>query len=750
MGMKSSNCGRSTVSKAILIGALIVSGNHATAQLRADMGYGSAMLEEAVRLYAADEKQKALEVLGTVNRNDTLYERVLQTRMEIHANLNEFEATKDLALEGIALNGSRAGTFLLMHASVLLDLKQYKEAEAAADIAAKELPGLYRPLHLKALALAGLGDKKAALTLALDNARRFPYRRDAHILLGSIAYNEGNTAEAALALAMAQMVRFEDKVAEDILVYYDAILGDRQKAEPDGYDMRVTGDDFSEELLLIKSKAAMDKKYKVKPDLTYPMARQSHLLFTLVQENKDDQGGYRSLYAPVIRAIMDQNLFEGFVYHCLASSTDPKIKAVAVKNKTKVEDFRVRIGDILRTTMILFADTIGGQELLHRFNNNGDLAAVGTGKPSDRGYIGNWTFFHPNGRRSGVGAYDAQGRMMGTWHNWFDTGVLKSQADLKEGELDGPWITYHPNGARMDSAMMRAGARTGMICTYYMSGGRHRCKTAVDNIWEGPAMEYFQTGALSWEYGMSKDKFDGMARQYYPDGALHYEGEFVAGQRVGTHRNNHPNGKPQDEFTMMEGSANGPFKKFHSNGQVYEEGTMKNDKAVGERRNYDAWGTLVLLDRLDDVGRNQGVREDYNDSGTPHIEFDYNKDLLIRYRYFDRSGKLLGEGTRTRGKFAFKGFHADGEMRVEGTYLDEGAKDGVWKYYFRDGTLESEESHDKGKMVGVAKEYDAAGALEVSKERYDRNGNEYSAIVSFYPSGAKRNEGQRKNGEQDG
>lgn len=85
----------------------------------------------------------------------------------------------------------------------------------------------------------------------------------------------------------------------------------------------------------------MNSKYKVKPDSDYPMCRQSHLLFSEVGKlDMEEQGFYVNFYGPLAKAIMDNGLFEGYIYHCLSSSTLPKVKAVGTKNKSKVDAFR--------------------------------------------------------------------------------------------------------------------------------------------------------------------------------------------------------------------------------------------------------------------------------------------------------------------------------------------------------------------------------------------------------------------------
>src|SRR5690606_32852112 len=156
------------------------------------------------------------------------------------------------------------------------------------------------------------------------------------------------------------------------------------------------------------------------------------------------------------------------------------------------------------------------------------------------------------------------------------------------------------------------------------------------------------------------------------------------------------------------------------------------------------WGAPTHLYRYDDQGRLQGVAEEFNGDGTRSAEFEYNKDLLVRYRFYHRDGRVLSEAKRVKGKFDLKGHHPDGGVRVEGTYLDEGAKDGVWKYYFPDGTLDSEESHAKGVATGTQYHYRSDGTKSGEDVAYERNGVAYQSYTRYYPSGAVRQQGQWK------
>ena len=262
------------------------------AQDHMDRGHGHTVIQDAEALVDQERHDEALAKLATIHRSDSLHERSLLMRARILISQRAHESAEKTCRDGMAMNGEMADLFMLMRTAVLLDLDSLDACVAACDSAIAVLPGNFRVRHVKAMAFAKKGDNKSALRQAMDNVRLFPYQRDGHILLGNMAQSEDRVAQAALAYMMAQLVAFDDHKAEQVLIQYDKCLGGTAEPAREGYDLSMSGDDLDELDLLIKSKIAMDKKYKVKPDLSYPTCRQSHLLFRSLEERKQADPGF--------------------------------------------------------------------------------------------------------------------------------------------------------------------------------------------------------------------------------------------------------------------------------------------------------------------------------------------------------------------------------------------------------------------------------------------------------------------------
>ncbi|MBL7951088.1 MAG: hypothetical protein JNM62_05155 [Flavobacteriales bacterium] len=721
----------------------------AAAQIPQDMAHGSQVWSEAVKLIQDHDTVGAIDALATVNRNDSIYERVLSARLDLLIELKRYAEADEVALMGRALNAERSGRFAIKHVALLFDMEKYPACIAAADSLIAQRPGLLRPRHLRALALAKNGDKQGSLRQLMSNAREFPYNRDAHLLLTSIAAEEGYVALSAMAGAMAQVVRYDDEMASALLTYQDGLLNGTVEKKPSGYDLSITGDDVTELDQLIGSRMAMDKKYKVEPDLTYPFCRQSHLLFTQVAQGSA-KGFYHEFYGPLIKEIMEKDLFEGYVYHCLSSSEYPKVRSVAERNRSKITDFRKAMAAFLQSNYGIRADGADQVRKFHGYNDDGDLSSIGGTNDAATLRTGEWTFYQDNGLLSSQGRYDDEGEEVGLWRTWYDNGMPRSKGEYTNGELDGYVVNYYGNGQVMDSATVRAGKKEGLYTGHRYMGGQAWQKQMTNDMSNGEVLEFHPDGTRKWTYAHLQGKINGPVKQTGPDGAVLTEGTYESDKRVGVYTNHYAGAGRSDEYNFAAGLAQGPYKEWHRNGAVSYEGELVQDKNVGERRKYDEWGMLERVDHFDTQGRMDGIRKEFTPDGALLMESEYSRDLLVRYTYYDRQGAVKSTAKRSQGKFDFHGFYIDGKERVKGTYLDEGAKTGTWRYVYPDGTTDAVENYKDGKEEGDQLRYDGAGALSSKETAYGHDGHEYSQYTRYYPSGAVMEAGQRKGDQFEG
>lgn len=226
---------------------------------------------------------------------------------------------------------------------------------------------------------------------------------------------------------------------------------------------------------------------------------------------------------------------------------------------------------------------------------------------------------------------------------------------------------------------------------------------------------YYDNGLVSSEGSMNNGKPDGYWKTYYDDGGLKTEGN----------RKNY--------------LLDSLWKFFRSDSTLEREITYREDLKWGEERVFTDKG--VLSHRVSwERGVKQGVTRYYYPDGGLHKEInfvnnkeegrglEYSKSGEIITLLTYRNGFLYGEERINRSNE--KGERAGTWLtwwtpgsvaRTEG-YYTAGKKNGVFKYYKKDGSLERLETYDMDQLVtddknnfilDIRREYDETGKVRV-------------------------------------
>ena len=125
------------------------------------------------------------------------------------------------------------------------------------------------------------------------------------------------------------------------------------------------------------------------------------------------------------------------------------------------------------------------------------------------------------------------------------------------------------------------------------------------------------------------------------------------------------------------------------------EGEYKSDKKVGEWFYY--WPLSKQIQ----------VFEKYYDNGKLEIKKEFTKqNKMIRSFNYDKDGNLNGH---------YKDSHGNGELRARGN-MKNGRMDGVWYFYYIDGTQEYTIKFNNGKLDGKISYYGMDGKIKWEKE----------------------------------
>lgn len=311
------------------------------------------------------------------------------------------------------------------------------------------------------------------------------------------------------------------------------------------------------------------------------------------------------------------------------------------------------------------------------------------------------------------------GKKINARHWYLSNKILSvGNKDAMGGNI-GYWNFYFSNGIlRSEGAFNDINKREGIWKYYYPSGVIKDLENYKNGSIEGIVEEYYTNGSIQTQKNFLNSQLDGLQSLYYATGGKQNTYEYKAGKQEGKESNYYTNGKLKYELLMTNGKYEGPFIQYYKNGHIMEKSAFKDNNRSG---NYESY-------------------------------YNYPEKTLKAEANYDK-GIAMGE---------YKSYYRNGKPEEIGSYNNDGQKEGIWKNYFNDGTIASEESYSDGKWNASSKYYDASGKLaeeymyknDILQEykAYDANGkivyqnkkdgkNNYDAAL-YYPNGNKKREGK--------
>ncbi|MEP0985226.1 hypothetical protein [Ekhidna sp.] len=156
---------------------------------------------------------------------------------------------------------------------------------------------------------------------------------------------------------------------------------------------------------------------------------------------------------------------------------------------------------------------IDGNGRFKSYHENGKLQEEGNVKDGKR--VGNWTSYHPSGRKLSIGyyekdqyvmqnAWDTSGNLMvqdgtGSYVTFFpDSASEQEKGDIKGGLRSGIWYLYYPNSIILQMEQeFKNGKLNGQVTSYYQSGGYQASGAYDEDKKVGLWTWYYETGGVS-------------------------------------------------------------------------------------------------------------------------------------------------------------------------------------------------------------------------------------------------------------
>lgn len=319
------------------------------------------------------------------------------------------------------------------------------------------------------------------------------------------------------------------------------------------------------------------------------------------------------------------------------------------------------------------------------------------------------------------------GKMVNARHWYQNNKILAVGNQNAAGGNMGYWNFYYPNGIlRSEGAYNDKNTREGVWKFYYPSGLIKDLENYKNGTIEGIVEAYYTNGSIETQKNYINGQLEGLQSVYYATGGKENTYEYKAGKQEGKESNYYKDGKLKYEILMKNQKYEGPLVQYYNNGHVLERSTFKENSRSGKYQNF----------------------------------YNYPENTLQSEATYEK-GVAVGE---------YKSYYRNTKPDETGMYNKSGEKDGLWKEFYDDGTLRSEENFSDGKWDGSAKYYNESGKMieeyiyknDILQEykAYDPDGkivyqnkkdgkNNYDASL-YYSNGNKKREGRVQSGKLSG
>lgn len=307
----------------------------------------------------------------------------------------------------------------------------------------------------------------------------------------------------------------------------------------------------------------------------------------------------------------------------------------------------------------------------------------------------------------------------------FDNGGISSEGYLREGQPDGYWKSYYPDGT-LKAEGNRADFLLDGAWKFYSPTGQIQTVIRYAAGKKSGIREQWTDSVIVAEERYADDRQEGISRYYYPDGSLEKIILFENGREEGSGYHYNRDGVVDVLLTYRSGVLTkeqninrydrlglrtGVWMEFYRTMAVKVEGTYKDDLKHGFWKYYQPNGNLIRIEKWimgvlqedeDETAKLEVRREiDPNTGRISSIGTYQNDEKQGVHRFFDENGNI------TNGQL-----YRAGILLAEGIYDDQGRKQGIWKYYYEDGTLKAIGKYINDRRDGEWKYYFEDGSLE--------------------------------------
>jgi antitoxin component YwqK of YwqJK toxin-antitoxin module/tetratricopeptide (TPR) repeat protein len=710
------------------------------------------LLGKASKLYDSGQYKKAIAVDEQIDRNDTNYITALDGISACYYKDSAYATSTAYARKALSLSDNfdlqqnlynQIGNNLLAQDSGEAAIRVY-------DSAIRKFPS-YALLYLnKGSALIGLHRWAEAESVFKQAMLLNPYLYSCHFKLGYCALQQGKLIPAVLCFTGYLLVDPEGEYRVNCINWLNLIAHNSDTLQ-NFLNGRKEDQDENYQLLeqILQSKIALDKNYKPLLQLDDPISRQIQVLLEKIQYQPGDSDFYMQFYVPWFKAAYTNNQFEPFINRMFSSINIPLIQEYIKKHKKEVD--QVNSGateylDLIRGTRELNYSKRNADTLDWTFDDNG-FTGHGIYAKRDDKLLGPWLFLYGPGNTKGKGFYNANGKKEGDFTWYFFDGQIKGKEFYSDGKQEGEETYYFSNGQPSSHSWYKNGDLDGESTDYFWIGTPNTITHYQAGKEDGIKISFYANGDTSLMEHYTAGVLNGESRGWSKYKTLESVSNYKNGHLDGDYRKYYPNGHLSDSGAYMVGKQEGEWKSWFANGQLKHVDHYLHDMEDGERTEYFENGTLSQT-YTSKSGKIIGEVKQYDDDAKLYAILTYSNGTLMRARYFDKTGKQIGESLADHKAITLVRYHPDGAKRSETPYDAKGGITGTQTFYNENGSVMETDVYQDDTEQGPSTSWFLNGKKRVETPYVDGEMDGYHR--TWYSNGQIREEGWYSQGKAQG
>jgi antitoxin component YwqK of YwqJK toxin-antitoxin module len=733
-----------SIAKRFLILAIIMLTFQIDAQRIKEFIPSDTAIYRGIRLHNKEQYQSAIESYKKVSPNDPNYPVALYYIALGFYDSKKYDSAVYYSSECVQFKEADIyESGVILRGLSYTELEDYPSALKNYDEALADYPKNVNFLHNKGKVYKKAKEFQKALDLFKQVNEEYSGFIQNQLAIAQLAEEEGYLTQAFLAYSHALIYSIGTKYHISILSDMNKLASKKLEENPKDLVFSAEGDQFAEIETLLKTQAALQKKYKISNEIDLPVVRQLHLLFAQLENYEPGNGYFDKYYVPYYKDIAKEGKFDKFIDIVFMIVNDPQIQKILNKRGKEILEFA-------EETSIKLATTVNRRDITI-FDKKLNLAC------------------HFNKGIKSCGNYNENNKKEGVWYVFHENGNLNRYGELTDGKANNLWEYYYENGKKSSEYLFKDDKKNGIYKKYYTNGKTKEIGNYAEDSLEGEFSSFYNNGNLRSKGNFVNNKNDGEWKIYYVNNNLRrvsnykedlYDGEFtgyaIDGKTILT-KLNYKNGK-----------LDGRQESFYINGNKREEGEYSLNEKIGEHKEYFTDGTLKEETKYED--KELVDQKDYYVNGSIYTKYEYKKgdlesmlihdydgvhtttykfknDYLKQMLRYDKSGnEIEKESIGKNDDFTGKWFYTNNKS-MQGNFK-KGKRHGRWVFYNLNGTKDSEANYELGVKNGLQKEYDNQGKLTIQYEMKDGKNDGY--YRRFYESGELKSEGWYIDGDKYG